>query len=167
MTNRKLTAKEIRFCENFSESGDFLKAAKAAGYRRDFEKRGRELLMREDIRQEILKLCDFKKQTSSAFARLGYERLAFGSICDAVSLLYLEKPSKEELGSMDLYCVSEIKRPRDGSMEIKFFDRLKALEKLEESSAGNDGEKDKTSPLYRAISLGAAALNSEALKDGD
>ena len=35
---------------------------------------------------------------------------------------------------MDLYSVSEIKRPKDGSMEIKFFDPLKALEKLYETN---------------------------------
>lgn len=61
-------------------------------------------------------------------AAAGYQRLAFGSICDAISLLYKSDPSKEDLEGMDLFLVSEIKRPKDGSMEIKFFDRLKALE---------------------------------------
>ena len=45
---------------------------------------------------------------------------------------------------MDLFLVSEIKRPKDGSMEIKFFDRLKALEKLTDDSE----KEDRATPFY-------------------
>ena len=48
----------------------------------------------------------------------------------AISLLFMENPSVDKLKTMDLFSVAEIKRPKDGAMEIKFFDRLKALEKL-------------------------------------
>lgn len=43
---------------------------------------------------------------------------------------------------MDLFSVSEIKRPKDGSMEIKFFDRLKALEHLESETEGETTARD-------------------------
>ena len=59
---------------------------------------------------------------------LGYERLAFGSTSDAFRLLMSE--GELDVQTLDLYNVSEIKKPKDGAMEIKFFDRLKALEKL-------------------------------------
>ena len=49
---------------------------------------------------------------------------------------------------MDLFLVSEIKRPKDGSMEIKFFDRLKALEKLGAGGEHETGAKQ----LFDAIS---------------
>ncbi len=56
---------------------------------------------------------------------------------------------------MDLFNISEIKRKKGGDVEIKFFDRLKALEALEELSAFSESEN---SSLYSAIEKGALAL---------
>ncbi len=94
-------------------------------------------------------------------ASVGYQRLAFGDISDAVSLLYMENPSRGDLSSMDLFLVSEIKRPKDGSMEIKFFDRLKALEKLESKIEEESGVKS----LFDAINEGAKAVGSGKTDD--
>ena len=91
-------------------------------------------------------------------ASVGYQRLAFGNISDAVSLLYMENPSRADLSSMDLFLVSEIKRPKDGSMEIKFFDRLKALEKLE---SRQDDESGGVQSLFDAIDESAKAVGSD------
>ena len=54
----------------------------------------------------------------------------------------------------DLYNVAEIRRPRGGGMEIKFFDRIKALQCLErmETEAGQPS-------LFEALEAGARALN--------
>ena len=79
--------------------------------------------------------------------RRGYEKLAFGGISDAVRLLFTEEPDLMSLGKMDLYNIAEIKRPKGGGMEIKFFDRIKALQCLEAMSTGG-GE---TLPLYRTL----------------
>ncbi len=57
--------------------------------------------------------------------------------------------------------VSEIKRPKDGSMEIKFFDRLKSLEKLVSGETEEKGAKK----LFDAISRSAEAVGG--LKNGD
>ena len=115
-------------------------------------------MCREDIADEIKRLGKCRTSSLSEIATVGYRRLAFGKISDAVSLLYMENPSREQLEHMDLFLVSEIKRPKDGSMEIKFFDRLKALEKLT-----NDSEKeDRAIPFYDAIAKGAEALRSES-----
>ncbi len=77
----------------------------------------------------------------------GYERLAYGGIADAVRLLFTEEPDLAALGKMDLYNIAEIKRPKGGGMEIKFFDRIKALQSLEElSTAGGD-----SLPFYRTL----------------
>lgn len=61
---------------------------------------------------------------------LGYERLAFGNTADAFKLLMGDSPPQGLTEEMDLFNVSEIKKPKDGAMEIKFFDRIKALEHL-------------------------------------
>ena len=63
----------------------------------------------------------------------GLSRLAFGEISDAVSLLYMsDEEALKRLPELNLFNVSEIKRPKGGGMEIKFFDRIKACEKLSE-----------------------------------
>ena len=87
---------------------------------------------------------------------LGYERLAFGSTTDAFRLLMSE--AELDVSLLDLYNVSEIKKPKDGAMELKFFDRLKALEYLAESSA-DTGE---AGSLYDALNRCAANIGGES-----
>jgi hypothetical protein len=70
-------------------------------------------------------------------ARSGLERLAFGNAGDA----------------LDLFCVSELKSTEKG-IEIKFFDRLKALEALLALEA--DNESPGAALLYKALAASAA-----------
>lgn len=79
--------------------------------------------------------------------RRGYERLAYGGIADAVRLLFTEQPDLTALDKMDLYNIAEIKRPKGGGMEIKFFDRIKALQSLEELST----QDSDSLPFYRTL----------------
>ncbi len=162
MRKRGLTPRELDFCRQYLNSGNGTEAAVRAGYKKYPEKHAQELLSRKEIFREIERLCELKKARLSHLSRVGYERLAFGSIADAVSLLYMDNPSVNELEKMDLFSVAEIKRPRDGSMEIKFFDRLKALEKLSEKSESEGG----AAPFYEAILRGAEAL-SQSKPSGD
>ena len=156
--SKGLTAKEKTFCNCFVSCGSADEAAYNAGFVRNPKRSGEELLCREDIADEIKRLCKCRTSSLSEIATVGYRRLAFGKISDAVSLLYMENPSREQLEHMDLFLVSEIKRPKDGSMEIKFFDRLKALEKLTDDSE----KEDRAIPFYDAIAKGAEALRSES-----
>lgn len=149
-----LTKKEKDFCRKYISTGDAAAAALEAGYKEKPCAVGPELLSREDITQEISRLCALKRQTAAEMSRVGYQRLAFGSIADAVSLLYMDKPSAQQIEKMDLFSVSEIKR-KDDSVEIKFFDRLKALEKLSADSGDGAG----AAPIYDAILRGASALS--------
>lgn len=127
-----------------------------AGCKDDPEMWGENLLCREEIADEIARLLVIRKKTVSSLAVTGYKKLAFGSIGDAVSLLYMENPDVEKLKNMDLYCVSEIRRPKEGAMEIKFFDRLKALEKLEAGSLGDNGAVS----FFEALNRGASAVSN-------
>ncbi len=165
MKDKKLSSKERAFCLLYLKTGDAVKAVKGAGYKSSLERRAQEMLTREDIRTEILRLCEFKRTVARESARWGFERLAFGGVSDAISLLYLEKPTAQELEEMDLFCVSEIKRPKDGSMEIKFFDRLKALQSLYEKD--EDEKVASVSPLFEAIAAGAAAMDKGCEQYGD
>lgn len=156
MKKKGLSSKEKEFCRLYLSLADSSAAAEKAGFTGDCSKAGNVLLARSDIAEEIERLCAVQKKSMSKMAAMGYQRLAFGSIADAVSLLYMDNPGVETLRKMDLYSVAEIKRPKDGSMEIKFFDRMKALEKLSE---GVDG--DVAVSFYEAICRSAQALGSK------
>ena len=52
-------------------------------------------------------------------AKEGFRRLAFGGIHDAVRLLFCEDVNPRTLKNMDLFAVSEIRRPKNGGMEIR------------------------------------------------
>ena len=53
-------------------------------------------------------------------AKEGFRRLAFGGIHDAVRLLFCEDVNPRTLKNMDLFAVSEIRRPKNGGMEFGF-----------------------------------------------
>jgi len=81
----------------------------------------------------------------------GLKRLAFGSSSDAVYLAFSEEmPSPEILRGLDLFNVSEIKRVKGGGVEIKLFDRIKALEKLYELENAFNSD-DKAESLINAL----------------
>ena len=84
------------------------------------------------------------RKTRARRVKKGYETLA----------LFCEDLKPEDLEGLDLYNVAEIRRPRGGGMEIKFFDRIKALQCLErmETEAGQPS-------LFEALEAGARALN--------
>ncbi len=117
------------------------------------------LLRRTDIAQEIARI-DKQRETTQNDIAIGYQRLAFGCISDAVCLLFSDEVSREEIEKMDLFNISEIKRKKGGDIEIKFFDRLKALEKLQDTYAVS--AKAEESSLYSAIEQGAKALRDDS-----
>lgn len=77
---------------------------------------------------------------------------------DAVRLLFEEEITKVALDEMDLFNVAEIKRLKGGGMEIKFVDRLKALQCLEQMHLTE--EKD-TEDFYRVLEQSARSLKDE------
>ena len=63
-------------------------------------------------------------------------RIACSRPSAAVALAYLEQPSRETIQRLDLGAVSEFRRNSAGSVEIKFVDRVKALQALYELLGG-------------------------------
>ncbi len=146
-TERSLTPREKKFCSYYVNSGNFKEAAAFAGYH-DPDKHGAALLARSAVNQEIERLFAERNKNYRQQARAGYQRLAFGNVADAVRLMFTDNPDEQDLGSLDLFNVAEIKRPKDGALEIKFFDRIKALEKLE---SADQQEHSQVSDFYRAL----------------
>ena len=99
-----------------------------------------------------------RKKTAEEEICKGLKRLAFGEIKDAIYLLFAnESEIAEKLPSLDLFNISEIKRPKGGGMEIKFFDRIKAVEKLRDIKGASPSQ-----PLsfYKALEEGAKSAFS-------
>lgn len=159
-----LNERELLFCAYYSRTHSAREAAARAGYRRKPELNGIRLLEKDSVRMEIERL-EQKLQTSQEI-RDGYRRLAFGPVTDAIRLLFLEEaPSPGQLEEMDLFPIAEIKRPRAGGIEIKFFDRLKALEKLTQMEAQT--AQDGALPFYEALEKSAQVLRTEAFSDAE
>ncbi len=155
-TKRRLTKKERNFCYYYINTGNVKEASMLSGLQNNSEQDSISLLSDEAIKEEIQNLYEDKKKNLLYKACIGYERLAFGNITDAVKLIYSEKLDYKALEEMDLFNISEIKKPKDGAMEIKFFDRIKALEKLEQVDVG---QRNDINPFYYALEKGIESLN--------
>jgi len=87
----------------------------------------------------------------------GLRQLAFGDVKDCIYLLLSsEEDILANLSGLKLMNISEIKRPKGGGMEIKFFDRIKALEKLDETEHES---ADEPLSFYSALQQGAQNIN--------
>lgn len=154
---KKLSKREKLFCCFYAGIGSAREAAAKAGYGSNAQQAGQLLLMREEIQQQVQSCTEQYKRDLHHMALKGYRRLAFGSVADGIRLLYMEKPTAEELEEMDLFNIAEIKR-KDNAVEIKFFDRHKAMEQLLLSQQNN---QDRAVPFYQALQQGVAALQAD------
>ena len=106
--------------------------------------------------QTILTWGEFmarRKMTAQQQIEKGLSELAFGSFSDAIKLLFMsDEEIMQRLPKLKLINISEIKRPKGGGMEIKFFDRIKAFERL--MDAGNNGA-DGSLSFYEALEKSA------------
>ena len=93
-------------------------------------------------------------------AERGLRKIAFGRVNDAVCLMFRDGIGPEELKKLNLNSVAELKQTKDG-LEIKFYDRMKALECLREMEEDGAGQ----SPLYRAL-MQSVKKRGEAADDG-
>lgn len=92
---------------------------------------GEKMLSSRSVQREIRRLDSQDPQTL-CYVKTGLSRLAFGAINDAALLIFDENITPEKIMKADLFNVSEIKKDKGGGVEIKFWDRQKALEKLVE-----------------------------------
>ena len=154
---KTLTSREELFCTYYAATQNAREAAIKSGCNTLFaEKTAVKLMRRSEISNRIAELCE--KEKAGKNIRRGLERLAFGSITDAITLLLAEESSELDVGRLDLFAISEIKKQKGGGFEMKFFDRLKAFEKLAELE-GNM-QSDSAVPFYAAIEKGVSVIES-------
>jgi hypothetical protein len=129
-------AMKFAVCGNPYEAAVYAGADKATAA---FE--GVRLLFSRNVRRKI---AAFKADAEDCAAAQGLKRIAFGRVNDAVRLMFAEEVTPEMIEEADLYCVSEIKRDRVGKIEMRFFDRQRAIDKLieleHEKNSGDSAE---------------------------
>lgn len=96
---------------------------------KDAQAQSARMLASASVKRAIKKLDKDDEQTL-AYVKTGLSRLAFGQVNDVAALVFAEQPDPELIAQADLFNVSELKRVKGGGVEVKFFDRQKALEKL-------------------------------------
>lgn len=105
--------------------------------------------------------CQMTDNPEETAVKSGLRRLAFGNCGDAVTLVFADElPPSHVIEKMDLFNISEIKRVKGGGVEIKFFDRLKALEKLYELEKTQNSENS-AAGLIEALSHSAGSGEHE------
>lgn len=156
----KLTKKEEEFCRLYAAGRSPREAAAACGF---FPAvlAGIKLLQRQEIRQRAEEIR--KANDPSALATAGLYRLAFGSVADAVRLMTGDGDALSEPEKLDLINISEIKFAGGGKVEIKFFDRLKAMTALADLGAQQESDGG---GLIAAIMGGAGAMNGGSDENG-
>lgn len=155
LKRRNISEKEKLFCYMYVVYGNAKEAAVRAGYKRNPERTGARLLSARYVCKEIDRL---KNTLSEMGATAGLNRLAYGSVNDAVKLLREDTINSSDIDALDLYSIAEIKKPKEGCIEIKFFDRLKALEKLYLINEAK--QADEHDSFYRALENSVSSLPS-------
>lgn len=126
-----MTKKEKLFCRVYAALNNLKEAAVHAGFPAESAQAvGEALIAREDIFKEVAQLSAKNSDSLCDKAVAGLLRIAFGNADDCIRLLFCDE--EPDLSSMNLFNVSEIKRPKGGGLEIKFADRMKALALLYE-----------------------------------
>ena len=157
MKKEKLKAKEILYCKFFSIFREPYLSAETAGYTNP-KRAACKLMVRKDIERYIEKLA-VPSPTLEEVAT-GLRRIAFGSNADAIGLSLAQNVSDIDLKSLDLNCISEIKVQKGSVTEIKFFDRVKALEKLATICSDDDG--DDAQAFFKALQNSAKDFEGES-----
>lgn len=85
----------------------------------------------------------------------GYEKLALGPVGDAVRLMMAEEGDWLDYQKLDLMNLAEMKRGK-GVIELKFFDRLAALDRL--AQFAREEESGGLERFCAALSQGAKEL---------
>lgn len=153
LLDHRTDGRKKSFCCWYAILGNVLEASLRAGFDRETAlESGIRCLESETCKKYIASLRKAMSQDGDVLC--GLKRLAYGQCTDAVYLAYSDElPSPEKIASLDLFNVSEIKRAKGGVVEIKMFDRIKALEKLYELE-NTCSDRDSTAFLVKALTSG-------------
>lgn len=147
-----LKQKKKLFCCNYVLLGNVKEAALKAGFPEESALAdGVACLESAECKRTISRLRNALSDGGSVIS--GLKRLAFGNCSDAVYLVFADElPPKQVISTLDLFNVSEIKRVKGGGVEVKLFDRQKALERLFEFE-NSCSDRSSADSLIRALTM--------------
>ncbi len=160
-----LTAKQKRFLYYFLKSKNIAEAAAMCGIPPDTAyEEGMKILNSPHASEYATELAVTMKKFGAGCGGTvedALDRLINGRVNDAVILAKAdpEQLTDEDIRRLDLYNVSELKFGK-GVCEIKFADRLKAIEKLNEIRSQN-AEDNAVQSFFDAIGKAAAKTEEE------
>lgn len=141
------TQKKRAFAYHYYRGQEPAEAARLAGWPPE---EGVRLLEDAVVRRQLSQLrqaCQSKLDPQES-ARRGLERIIFCDNLGAVRLL-----EGEDGQEADLAGVAEFKRPKGGGLEVRFYDKLKAIQMLQEMSPGQEAGAN---ALLEALNRGEA-----------
>ena len=154
MAKKTLSEKEELFCSYLELGLSPREAAARSGYLFP-ERTAMKLLSKKEIMSAIKKREPKAPTNAEIIAML--RRLSFGSIADVIRLITAEDISALNPDELELSSISELKFSKSGAIEVKFFDRLKALEGLSRFSK----EQDRPDiSFFEALDKSAAELEA-------
>lgn len=93
--------------------------------------------------------------------KIGLSRLAFGDINDIMEVVLSEEPiGLNRLFKMNFFNISEVKKVKGGGLEVKLFDRQKAMEKLLEIYEKNSSRTN-AEEFFEALSKSVSHREDE------
>ncbi len=143
-----LSEKEKLFCYHIASCKSIKQAAALAGYSNPLLS-GLRLIVSPKIKERIEKISTTAKVLEEASC--GLRQIAFGDVSDAVRLITADDISTLDIDALDLHMVSELKFAKNGGIEVKFYDRIKALEKLMEISDSTEQGNDFLQALQNSV----------------
>lgn len=143
----------------FYASGKSVKEAGIlAGFSHDeAEAEGIKLLKLRSV-QKLVKRYTQNGLSGTDGIKTGLRRLAFGEINDIMEVVLSDEPiGLNRLFKMNFYNISEVKKVKGGGLEVKLFDRQRAMEKLLEiyqSEENKTGAEEFLDALSRSVGEG-------------
>ncbi len=130
------TERQKTFLYHFIRLRNVHQAAVIAGYPDEKAYRyGMQILRHPKAAKFISNTLGTLTEMSGNIVRSQLDRIVTGRVNDAVALAFADEPlTAEQIARLDLDCISEIKHPKGGGCEIKFTDKLKAIESLHQIS---------------------------------
>lgn len=169
MPTGQLTAKQIKFCEQWMLLGDKTKAAAAAGYsRKTAAQIGYQLMQRPEIRAHIAELqqktAELAGITRVMVAR-ELKRVAFSDLSDFVEWgpQGVTLKAIDQVDTRAVAEVSETKSKGEKTLKIKLYDKKAALDSLNKMLGFNEPERSKVEAEVSGLGdlLGLAFANPD------
>lgn len=152
---RRVNPQEELFCQLYHWMRNGKEAAQGAGFPPEqAQAEAMRLLGLKGVQRRLRRLDKAREESGLENAVIaGLSRIAFGSIGDCVRLL--QEGDEAPVEQLDLFSVSEIRRGKDGGMELRLYSRMEALQKLMEL-AKSQGGQGALEQVYAALTQGAA-----------